>query len=233
MIYITGDTHGQFRRIKQFCDEKKTTKEDILIILGDVALNYNGNHNDLDRKRYVRNLPITVFCVHGNHESRPATVSDYYLVTWHGGKVWINNEFPNQLFAKDGEVYDIGGQKTIVIGGAYSVDKDYRLMHGYPWFSDEQPSEEIKRDVEKKLDEMDWKVDVVLSHTTPLRYEPVDMFLAGLDQSTVDDSTERWLEEIEQKLEYQRWFAGHFHTDRQVDKLRLMFQDIDTFLPQA
>lgn len=31
--------------------------------------------------------------------------------------------------------------KTIVIGGAYSVDKFYRLSKGYNWFEDEQPSD--------------------------------------------------------------------------------------------
>lgn len=41
--------------------------------------------------------------------------------------------------------------KTIVIGGAYSVDKFYRLSKGYNWFEDEQPSDEIKAYVESNL----------------------------------------------------------------------------------
>lgn len=32
---------------------------------------------------------------------------------------------------------------------------------------DEQPLEEIKRYVEQELDKTEWKVDAVLSHTTP------------------------------------------------------------------
>ena len=35
-----------------------------------------------------------------------------------------------------------------------------------------------------------WQVDVVFSHTCPLKYEPVEVFLPGIDQSTVDKSTE-------------------------------------------
>ena len=34
-----------------------------------------------------------------------------------------------------------------------------------------------------------------------------------------------WLDEIERKLDYGRWYAGHFHTTKAVDKLRLMYQD--------
>ena len=56
------------------------------------------------------------------------------------GKVWVEEAYPNILFAKDGEIYDIAGMKTIVIGGAYSVDKFYRLSKGYNWFEDEQTS---------------------------------------------------------------------------------------------
>ena len=35
MIYLTGDTHGSFERISEFCHRFKTTKEDVMIILGD------------------------------------------------------------------------------------------------------------------------------------------------------------------------------------------------------
>ena len=42
MVYITGDTHGDFTRIEKFCHDFKTTKEDYLIILGDAGINYWG-----------------------------------------------------------------------------------------------------------------------------------------------------------------------------------------------
>ena len=39
MIYLTGDTHAVFDRIDDFCRERRTTREDILIILGDAGIN--------------------------------------------------------------------------------------------------------------------------------------------------------------------------------------------------
>ena len=39
-IYITGDTHREFDRIRYFCEKNKTTKNDIIIILGDAGINY-------------------------------------------------------------------------------------------------------------------------------------------------------------------------------------------------
>ena len=135
----------------------------------------------------------------------------------------MEDEYPNLLFAKDGEVYDLDGQKTIVIGGAYSVDKWYRLRMDMNWFSDEQPSAEIKARVERKLEDLSWKVDVVLSHTCPEQYMPVEAFLSGIDQSTVDNSTEEWLGMIEKKLEYKAWYCGHWHINKRIARVHFLF----------
>ena len=38
MIYLTGDTHGNFERIAHFCARMKTQPTDIMIILGEVLI---------------------------------------------------------------------------------------------------------------------------------------------------------------------------------------------------
>lgn len=228
MIYITGDTHGQFGRIEEFCERLKTSREDILIILGDAGINFSGQTQDSLKKRFLESLSITLFCIHGNHEQRPYTIDSYKEKSWHGGTVYYEEKYP-LLFAKDGEVFDLDGKQVIVMGGAYSIDKMFRLIYGYGWWEDEQPSEEIKKYVEAQLDKLGWKVDVVLSHTTPLKYEPVEVFLPGVDQSKVDKSTEEWLDGIEDKLEYQKWYCGHYHTEKKIDRLEIMFQNVEEF----
>lgn len=227
VYYITGDTHGSFGRIKNFCDCHEVEPENTFIILGDVGLNYYGGGSDRKGKKMLAKLPITFFCIHGNHELRPSEALGYEMKEYHGGKVWVEPAYPNILFAIDGEIYDFMGYTCLVIGGAYSVDKYYRLARGYRWFPDEQPSYEIKRKVESVLEARDWKVDVVFAHTCPLRYEPVEVFLPMIDQSTVDKSTEIWLEEIEQKLSYERWYCGHYHLAKKIDKIQFMFEDYD------
>ena len=128
MIYITGDTHGDFFRIKQFCERMKTTKDDIMIILGDAGLNFWLNKSDYKKKKEVMRLPITLFMIHGNHEERPYLIKGYEEKEWHGGIVYVEPEFPRLIFAKDGEIYDFAGRKTIVIGGAYILAYYYLLM---------------------------------------------------------------------------------------------------------
>lgn len=42
----------------------------------------------------------------------------------------------------------------------------------------------------------------------------------------IDRSTEIWLGELENKLEYEVWFCGHYHIDKQIDKIQMMYHDI-------
>ena len=231
MIYITGDTHGEFGNVAHFCEQAQTGKRDILIILGDAGINYYGGERDAEKKKILEALPITIFAIHGNHEMRPQSIPAYHEVEWHGGSVYVEDAYPHILFAKDGEVYDLDGKRTFVIGGAYSVDKAYRILSGYGWWPDEQPSEEIKRKVEEKLAELSWDVDVVLTHTAPLCYEPIEVFLPGINQRMVDKSTEAWLAVIERQLEYQKWYCGHYHTIKQVDRIEFMFDNFKEFTP--
>ncbi|MCR5625537.1 MAG: metallophosphoesterase [Lachnospiraceae bacterium] len=229
MIYLTGDTHGDFRRIKDFCDRFNTTKDDIMIILGDAGINFFGGIKDIKTKEYISTLPITLFCVHGNHERRPFTIMSYIEEEWNGGIVYMEDIYPNILFAKDGEIYDLMGLKTMALGGAYSIDKDMRIEHGYGWWSDEQPSLEIRQFVDKQLKDCKWDIDVFLSHTVPRKYEPTEVYLRGIDESKVDKSTEVWLDSIENKTHerYLHWYAGHFHIDKSVEKLQILFKSYE------
>lgn len=207
-FYITGDTHRDFDRIEAFCEENGTTVDDVMIILGDAGINYYLTNSDREVKERLSRLNITLFCVHGNHEERPWLAADYHEVIWNEGIVYVEEQYPNLLFAKDGEIYNFHGKKVMPIGGAYSIDKYYRIRNGLQWFESEQPDDAIKAYVEKQLGEVNWSLDVVLSHTVPIEAEPVWAFIPGLDQSSVDKSTEKWLQDIYDKLEFSEWYAG-------------------------
>lgn len=226
-VAITGDIHGEISGIETFARYNSTTSKDILIILGDAGINFYGKERDKYKKEKLKEQDLTIFCIHGNHEMRPQNIDTYITKEWHGGVVYYEEEYPNILFAKDGEIYNINGKSVLVIGGAYSIDKYYRLRMGYPWWEDEQPSDEIKNYVENQLDKVGWKVDIVLSHTCPLKYEPIEWFMEGIDQSGVDKSTEKWLDNIENHLEYSKWYCGHFHGEKVIDKVKFMFKSIE------
>ena len=145
-IFITGDTHREFQRIWEFAEETPVawSKEDVLIILGDAGINYYLDDDDRSLKYELSMLPFTLLCIKGNHELHADQIDSYQEIPWHGGTVYCEDEYPNLLFAKDGEIYDLNGKKAIVIGGAYSVDKYVRLRLGSAWFDTEQPSDAVK-----------------------------------------------------------------------------------------
>lgn len=223
MIYITGDTHRDFSRFYKL----KKDSDNMLIVLGDVGINYYLYEEDKNCKESLKKLKLKLFCVRGNHEERPENISTYKEVEMFCGKVFIEEEYPNLIFAKDGEIYNIDGKKILVIGGAYSVDKQYRLLHGYKWFKDEQLT---KKEMDTILEKVKGKhFDIVLTHTCPYKYEPREVFMQGLDQSKVDKSMEHFLDEIEENISYDKWYCGHYHTEKQVDKLEFMFGRIKIF----
>lgn len=227
MIYITGDTHREFTRVIYLTYANNTTTNDILIILGDVGINYYGTA-DCELKQALNDLPITLFCIQGNHEQRPENISSYKTKKFKNGLVYYEEEYPNILFAKDGEIYIFNNKKTLVIGGAYSVDKEIRIARKLGWWEDEQPSEETKNKVLNMI-KKGLTVDVVLTHTCPYKYLPYEVFMDGIDQSKVDQSTEKFLDIVEEKINYKKWYCGHYHTEKIIDKLEFMFENIKEF----
>ncbi len=226
MVYFTGDIHGVPWKITRFVERMKLTRNDTIVILGDVGANYYLDERDERMKSALDSLEVDILCIHGNHEVRPANIPSYKMQEWKKGQVWCEDKYPNLKFAKDGEIYLLEGRRYIAIGGAYSVDKFYRQARGIGWWEDEQPSNKIKAYVEKQISANNF--EIILSHTCPHKYEPTDMFLPGIDQSKVDKSTEEWLDKIEEKYDYQGWFCGHWHIDRQVDKLHFLYNTWET-----
>ena len=221
MIYIMGDTHREFYRLNDI------EKNNMLIILGDAGINYYLDERDNKLKEQLNSYNIKLFCVQGNHEERPENISTYKEIDMFGGKVFIEEEYPNLIFAKNGELYDIDNKKVLVIGGAYSVDKNYRIIYGYPWFKDEQLSKEEMNNILNKYKRQ--HIDIVLSHTCPLKYEPTEVFMKCIDQSDVDKSMEKFLDRVEESIDYDKWYCGHYHIEKKIDKLEFMFGRIKVF----
>lgn len=82
MVYITGDIHGDFNRfleLGKFCHKHNFGKNDWIICLGDVGLNYYGKDDprEWSIKTIAADIPVNLFCIHGNHERRPSRKDGY------------------------------------------------------------------------------------------------------------------------------------------------------------
>ena len=210
-----------------------------MIVLGDNGVNYYGPTKDRRLKKKLEEMPITFFMIKGNHDQRPSR--KLYHVTSNNphplleGTCLAEDDYPSILFSAMYGGYQFlrpSGiwQRAFVLGGAYSVDKWYRLdmqaagYKQYRWFSDEQMTNWEMKEAESML--KDFEPDIILSHTCPRLYIPTDMFLRGLDQNTVDQTMETWMGHLEYTIPYDTWYCGHWHTDRKIDKVRFLFNDI-------
>lgn len=215
---VTGDTHsrveGRLVKIENSMPEL-VPAETALIILGDAGLNYYLSKHDWKNKHRVSKHGFTLYCLRGNHEARAASVKGMQKV-WDknvNGYVWMEKDFPLIRYFEDayGE-YVINGFKVLTIGGAYSVDKWYRLQMDWNWFADEQLSLEEMLACEQFV--LGKKYDFVFTHTAPIDWEPNDLFIAGIDQSKVDKTIEVWLNYLKDKFDWKYWLFGHYHADR-------------------
>lgn len=225
------DCHGQFQHFSNL-HYKYNPEETAIIILGDVGFNYYGENSkkDLVLKQQAEQTGFTFYCVRGNHEFRPQHLSSIILEFDENvhGKVYYEPAFPLLRYFKDFGIYTIGKWKTGIIGGAYSVDKEYRLMKGWHWFSDEQLT-----DIEMNTCYNKFKCnhfDLILTHTCPYDWRPTDLFLSSIDQSKVDNSMEKFLQIISENIKWKNWFWGHYHENRiyppiKKNQNRIMFFD--------
>ena len=131
----------------------------------------------------------------------------------------------------------------MVVGGAHSVDKLRCLEENLPFWHDEMPDDTIKEKVELRLHSQGNKIFGMMTHTCPIDYLPTEMFMStrqnasikkkslrskqkNLFKPDIDRSTEIWLGELEKMLDYEVWFCGHYHIDKQIDKIQMMSRDI-------
>ena len=145
MIYITGDTHTSADDILKRIKDNDIQKGDILIVLGDFGANFFLNVKDTIFKERLQETGVTFFAIHGNHEVRPQNFKTYKTKEWNCGEVMYEKEYPNILFAIDGEVYNLDGNKTMTIGGAYSVDKYYRAFRTSLYMTNDFTSDEFEK----------------------------------------------------------------------------------------
>lgn len=234
---VTGDTHGDFSRfykIQQLAQEANETWG--IIILGDAGVNFWLSKRDKILKyRICHKYPnLQFYLLRGNHDERPQNISTmrlkYNVNVW--GDCYSEEEYPNIHYLIDGQTYIFGNYKVLCLGGAYSVDKYWRLerqsLGSYAgWFPDEQLSKEEMQEITNQVKGKSF--DFIFSHTCPLSFQPIYLFSPYIDQSTVDNSMEIWLEKLKDQVQWKSWCFGHYHEDRIIHtnpNIRMFFHSI-------
>jgi len=259
-IYTIGDLHGgedgssMFLETKRFPEQKKLTKLDVLIQLGDFGYiwyydEYTKEYRkDLNFIKTLINRKFTTLIIDGNHENFDLIYKLPIIEKW-GGKVREYKINDKSLYiAIRGEVYIINNKKIFTFGGAQSSCKSERCsledyLNGKEyykkrnneyiagkrnykkkykskdinWWSQELPTKEEYENGIKNLEKNNWQVDYVFSHNCPIEIGKDIMIQANqFCEKKISCPVAKYLEEIEDKLEFKEWHFGHYHYNTKV-----------------
>jgi len=113
---------------------------------------------------------------------------------------------------KRGEIYTINGLKILTMGGGKSIDKARRTEF-ISWWSQEAPNTAEYSNCLNNLEKHDNKVDLIITHDCSQRIYNLFDF-AKYDNPTL---LQGFLETLEETVDYQHWYFGHFHDDIEFD----------------
>lgn len=252
MIFVTGDCHADFHKFSTdaFPEQTGMTKDDIVIILGDFGGIWNKdgeNNGERYWLKWLNEKPFTTVFVDGNHENFDRLNSEYEVVDFHCGKAHKIRDSIYHLMR--GEIFNFEGKSFFAFGGASSHDIDdgilswedfdteeefkqtyklwvkqnkmFRVNH-LSWWAEELPSGNEIQNAENNLKKIDYKVDYVLSHCAP--QSVVAYMYMGSSKS---DKLTLWFEDLQGRLDFKKWFFGHYHEDRKIlDKYILLYDQI-------
>ena len=233
MIYITGDTHGNFARFEQqyFPRQEELTRQDFVIVCGDFGIwdESPESNRSLD---WLNSLPFTTLFIDGNHENFDL-LKRFPQAEWHGGKVHQVRE--NILHLTRGQVFTLDGMTFFTMGGGASHDirdgilepnapdfeERYRQMrrgglqfrvNHHSWWAEEMPSEEEYEEAIANLEKAGWQVDCILTHCCPTSVA------AKLSSRYQPDRLTDFLEDVYQRCSFDYWFFGHYHDNQIIDE---------------
>ena len=243
-IYITGDTHADFRRFgSQFFDDE----ECYVIICGDFGGVWDNSRTGKYWLDWLENKKFTLLFVDGNHENFDL-LNSYPVTEWNGGKVHFIRK--NIIHLMRGQVFTIEGKRFFTFGGGQShdiqagildrsdpdfatkkkkLDREralYRIDHE-TWWKEELPSEAEMAEGLKNLEKVGNKVDVVISHSAPSSI--VDIFSRGFFEH---DILTDYLEKISDLITFTTWFFGHYHESQTIGPKYVMLYDFIVDLQQ-
>lgn len=236
-IYVTGDCHGDFRKFntENFPQQRKLDKEDYVIICGDFGGIWNADGEDRHERHWLKWLEAktyTTLFIDGNHENFDR-LGTYPKKVWNGGQVHVIR--PSVLHLMRGQVFRLGDKRIFTFGGASSHDisggildiedpyfakKKKRLDREYApyrirnlsWWEEELASDQEMEEGKRNLRKNDYHVDYIITHCCSTRTQEL-MGCQGLYDT--DRQTE-YLELIKNYTDYEKWYFGHYHMDKNV-----------------
>lgn len=192
-LAFIGDVHGNERYIRSLKGYLETNEVDRVIQVGDMGILWR--HSDPDEcpvTQAVESLGVEWWFIDGNHDNH----------------VNLRNRDPqitdNIRYIPRGTVEEIDGVRFGFLGGAYSIDKDYR-SEGLNWWPEETPTRE---EAEPLMGE---DLDILVTHDIPDTFKPARYMNVGAEHEAASKPTRELIQEVVNATNPAHVFSGHWH----------------------
>jgi hypothetical protein len=221
MIYLLGDTHGNFTKLKRY--SHYLSPNDIVIHVGDFGV-YHKVLFDWERYLFPEGFPCKLMFIDGNHEDFGLLYS--YPVD---KKTGLRPIFKNLYHIPRGTVMEFEGKLFGFLGGAESIDRAFRT-EGLSWWPEERISEE---DVELLFKNVgDRQLDYLITHTCTDSFR--EKYFGKLDTKKWklpegwEDTSLLIMERVVKTLNPKMHIFGHMH--RSIRENNLICLNIDEMI---
>lgn len=214
MIYLSGDTHGDidFQKLKTYFANRYVTSKDVLIILGDAGIVWS------EEECYVHEysfLGPTILFIDGNHENFDL-LNRFPITTIFGAKA--HYLYHNVYHILRGEALHINGLSFLCLGGATSIDQEYREK-GISWWSEEHITKSDLHHALETAKKEEAPFDYVLTHCAPTAIVRRMFGFFG-------DQDSEALTELAKQVDFKHWYFGHYHKDKKWGNFRCLYNEI-------
>ena len=206
MILLLGDIHGDYRTLQRAIDKANEVGAEALIQVGDFGLFRSfGMNNEEKFKNVVHTSKCPVYFIDGNHD-------DATRWTTYTEVSQVYPELP-LYYVPRGTVMEIDNRTIAFMGGAASIDKNFRLQEGWHWDEKENISPyEVLRMMDNAKDK---QIDLFITHCPPNsvineHFDPRAklQFGVGLDWH---DHNQDIIENIWHAIGTPNVYSGHMH----------------------
>ena len=242
-IWITGDCHGEFNRFNSENMKRLGAQEnDYFIICGDFGL-----WHDTPQERYnfdwLESKPYTYLFVDGNHENFNRLFSNEFPTINFGGSdaTAIRR---NIIHLRRGKIYNINNKSFFCMGGAPSYDISDGILDVKDFSSKSEFKKEYNRLIRLgkmvRAKDIDWweqeiptndeldaarilknrAVDYIITHDAPANIRSI---IGYYDINPLSD----FFSEVYNYATFNRWYCGHYHINRTVEKVRFLYKNIE------
>lgn len=212
MIYVTGDTHGDYNSLS---DRQlgRLKKGDKLIITGDFGFIWNNSKEELNNLKKLGKKKYDILFVEGAHENFEK-LGEYPEVDLYQGKGYKIDH--NIYCLKRGEIYMIDGKSVFALGGGLPPYEDEPR--------DDPPSMPTDDELKAAVDNIQRhkrRVDLIVTHEAPASVKRM------IDRSATVNDLNIFLDTVMKNTRYGKWYFGALHQDRQVsDSLICVFEEV-------